>query len=216
MSQSAESITSIPQTVFIVDDDAAVRDSLSFLMDSMDLPARAFASGQEFLSSYDGGAGVLVLDVRMPGMSGLELQQELATRDAAKLAIIFISGHGDIPMAVEALKRGAADFLPKPFRDQELLDRIHKALEQNEAEHEQAVEIDEIERRIATLTPREEEVMAMIADGKANKVVALDLEISQRTVEIHRSRVMEKMGVRSLAHLVRMLDRVRYFERDRS
>lgn len=201
------------QTVYIVDDDAAVRDALSFLMDSVDLPAQAFASGQDFLSKYDSRPGVLVLDVRMPGMSGLELQEELVTRGYKDLAVVFISGHGDIPMAVEALKRGATDFLPKPFRDQELLDRIHQALESNQAELEQAIEADEIERRVNSLTPREREVMEMIADGKANKVVAFDLGISQRTVEIHRARVMVKMGVRTLAHLVRALDTMKHFER---
>lgn len=201
------------QMVYIVDDDPAIRDSLSFLMDSVDLPSRAFESAAQFLAEYDQRPGALVLDVRMPGMSGLELQEELARRGTTRLAIVFISGHGDIPMAVEALKRGAADFLPKPFRDQDLLDRIHQALETNEAGLAQALADDEVHERLATLTPRERQVMAMVADGKANKVVAIDLAISQRTVEIHRAHVMEKMGVRSLAHLVRTLDQVNYFER---
>lgn len=211
--QSGTPAEAAQQIVYIVDDDAAVRDSLSFLMDSVDLRARTYGSAPAFLDAYDGRPGVLVLDVRMPGMSGLELQEELGRRGFGKLAVIFISGHGDIPMAVEALKRGAADFLPKPFRDQELLDRIHQALDHNEAEMESAIAADEIEARIATLTPRERQVMEKVADGCANKVVALDLDISQRTVEIHRAHVMEKMGVRSLAHLVRTLERVNYFDR---
>lgn len=212
MAQTREQIAAYKQTVYIVDDDVAVRDSLGFLMDSVDLPARIFDSAQAFLDGYDEKPGVLVLDVRMPGMSGLELQDELAKRGYRDLGIIFISGHGDIPMAVEALKRGAADFLPKPFRDQELLDRIHGAMADNEVDREQTVEISEIQQRIGSLTPREREVMAMVADGKANKVVAIDLDISQRTVEIHRAHVMEKMGVRSLAHLIRMLHRAEYFD----
>lgn len=200
------------QTVYIVDDDAAVRDSLCFLLDSVGLSAIACGSAQEFLGEYDGRHAVLVLDVRMPSMSGLELQEELNRRNAGAVKIIFISGHGDIEMAVEALKRGATDFLSKPFRDQELLDRIHKALDDNAADLERTASISDIKTRLASLTPRERDVLAMVADGKANKVVALDLDISQRTVEIHRAHVMEKMGVSSLAQLIRQLHRADYFE----
>ena len=198
--------------VYIVDDDSAVRDSLEFLMESVDLPAKTFGNAKEFLEEYDGHPGVLVLDVRMPGMSGLELQQELKRLGHSQLAIVFISGHGDIPMAVEALKLGAADFLPKPFRDQELLDRVHQALDDLTQNFQQNRELEDIQQRIETLTPREKEVMTMVADGKANKVIAIDLGISQRTVEIHRAHVMEKMAVRSLAQLVRILNIVEFFD----
>jgi len=199
------------QTVFIVDDDDAVRNALGFLLRSVDLQVELFASAQEFLDARgQEEAGCLVLDVRMPGISGLELQQELKTMGSS-LPIIFITGHGDIPMAVEALKAGAADFLPKPFRDQELLDCIHQALDTNREREQQAERAREIRTRIDSLTPREGEVMAMVASGNANKVIAIDLGISQRTVEIHRAKVMEKMGVRALADLVRMLHEVGYF-----
>lgn len=201
------------QTVYIVDDDAAVRDSLMFLMDSVGIEATAFASAQEFLDQYDGRYAVLVLDVRMPSMSGLELQEKINARDDAEaLKIIFISGHGDIEMAVEALKRGAVDFLSKPFRDQDLLDRIHKALDQTSAELARNASVSDVRQRLDSLTPRERDVLAMVADGKANKVVALDLAISQRTVEIHRANLMEKMKASSLAHLIRQLHQVGYFD----
>lgn len=200
------------QRVYIVDDDAAVRDSLSFLMDSVGLDASTFASASGFLDAYDGRHGVLVLDVRMPSMSGLELQEELNERGCSELKIIFISGHGDIEMAVEALKRGATDFLSKPFRDQELLDRIHQALEHNQADLEKTASISDVQARLDSLTPRERQVMEMVADGKANKVVAMDLDISQRTVEIHRAHMMEKMGVTALAQLVRQLHQVGFFK----
>ena len=202
----------LSQQVYIVDDDAAVRDSLTMLMRSVGLPTVSFKSGRDFLERFSGGPGVVVLDVRMPDIGGLELQSELQEQGRTDLPIIFISGHGDIPMAVEALKRGATDFVPKPFRDQELLDRVNKALKQNQSGMDESVECGDIETRIAMLTPREREVMTRVADGKANKVVAIELNISQRTVEIHRSHLMKKMGVRSVAHLVRMLDKVRFFD----
>jgi FixJ family two-component response regulator len=145
----------------------------------------------------------MVLDIRMPGMSGLELQQELVARHSL-LPIIFITGHGDVPMAVEAMQAGAVDFIQKPFRDQDLLDRINQALEKDALGRRMLAERAQIHRRRETLTPREREVLAMIVAGKANKVIAGDLNLSQRTVEIHRARVMEKMGAHSLAHLVRM------------
>lgn len=198
--------------IYIVDDDPGVRDALGFLLDTVDLDAHLFASAQQFLDQYDGEPGVLVLDVRMPGMSGLELQDTLRERGVDQLSIIFISGHGDIPMAVEAVKRGALDFLPKPFRDQELLDRIQIALEDCRDAGRRQTEEAEIRRRIESLTPRELEVMERVARGDANKVVAMDLDISQRTVEIHRAHVMQKMNVRALAQLVRDLHSVGYFD----
>lgn len=197
------------QMVFVIDDDEAIRDSMSMLIASIGQPVQAFESADRFLDEHDGRCGVLLLDVRMPGMSGLELQTQLSDRGIQGLSIIFMSGHADIPMAVEALKRGACDFLQKPFRDQDLLDCIHSAIESNKAGLEQQREQEKVRQRIESLTPREQQVMEMVADGKANKVIAMDLDISQRTVELHRAHVMEKMGVRSLAQLVRQLERGR-------
>jgi FixJ family two-component response regulator len=192
-------------TVFVVDDDEAVRGSLRLLLKSVKLPCEVFASAREFLAAFDPRrSGCLVLDIRMPDMSGLELQQELNSRGTL-LPIIFITGHGDVPMAVEAMQQGAMDFLQKPFRDQDLIDRINKALERDRAGREMLGNRERIQARIASLTPREREVLALVTQGKPNKVIAADLAVSQRTVEIHRAHVMEKMGANSLAHLVRMV-----------
>lgn len=192
-------------TVHVVDDDDAVRGSLRLLLKSVGLPTVAHASAQEFLAAWDGDQpGCLVLDVRMPGMSGIELQAELNQRGAI-IPVIFISGHGDIPMAVEAIQHGAFDFLQKPFRDQDLIDRVQRALA-SDAEHRQLLQQREtLKQRFESLTPREQEVLELVTQGKANKVMAGDLGVSQRTVEIHRARVMEKMGAQSLAQLVRMV-----------
>ncbi len=192
-------------TVHVVDDDDAVRSSLRLLLKSVGLPTIAHASAQEFLATWDGDQpGCLVLDVRMPGMSGIELQAELNQRGAI-IPVIFISGHGDIPMAVEAIQHGAFDFLQKPFRDQDLIDRVQRALA-SDAEHRQLLQQREtLKQRFESLTPREQEVLELVTQGKANKVMAGDLGVSQRTVEIHRARVMEKMGAQSLAQLVRMV-----------
>ncbi|HUK03054.1 MAG TPA: response regulator transcription factor [Steroidobacteraceae bacterium] len=194
-----------PPVVFIVDDDEAVRNSLRFLLKSVGVATQALASAGEFLESYvPTQAGCLVLDVRMPGMSGLELQQQLNIKGAV-IPVIFITGHGDIPMAVEAMRYGAFDFLQKPFRDQDLIDRIQKALAKDAKSRAGLKEHDRIRQRLATLTPREREVLALMTRGKANKVMAAELGVSQRTVEIHRARVMEKSGAASLAQLVRMV-----------
>jgi two-component system, LuxR family, response regulator FixJ len=194
-----------PATVCIVDDDEAVRGSLKLLLKSLGLATRAYGSAPEFLAEFDPQrCGCLVLDIRMPGMSGLDLQQELNARGAL-VPIIFMTGHGDVPMAVEALQQGAMDFLQKPFRDQDLLDRIHKAIERDRAGRELLGSRERIRARIDSLTPREREVLKLITDGKANKVIAAELQLSQRTVEIHRGHVMEKMEANSLAHLVRMV-----------
>ena len=192
-------------TVHVVDDDDAVRSSLRLLLKSVGLPTVAHASAQEFLATWDGDQpGCLVLDVRMPGMSGIELQAELNQRGAI-IPVILISGHGDIPMAVEAIQHGAFDFLQKPFRDQDLIDRVQRALA-SDAEHRQLLQQREtLKQRFESLTPREQEVLELVTQGKANKVMAGDLGVSQRTVEIHRARVMEKMGAQSLAQLVRMV-----------
>jgi FixJ family two-component response regulator len=196
-------------TVFVVDDDDAVRESLVFLMKSIGLKAESFPSAQAFLDSYNAArAGCLVLDIRMPGMSGLELQDKLIQMGSI-LPIIFITGHGDVPMAVKAIKAGAADFVQKPFRDQELIDRIREVLEEDSHARAEKLQRTEILRRMETLTEREREVMGQVVDGKANKVVAIDLNVSQRTVEIHRANVMEKMKARSLAQLVRLVMKAR-------
>ena len=190
--------------VYVVDDDDAVRSSLRLLLRSSGLTATALASAQEFLDSYDlAQAGCLVLDVRMPGFSGLELQQELNRRGAI-IPVIFMSGHGDVPMAVEAMQHGAFDFLQKPFRDQDLIDRIQAALRKDRDNREQLRNSPLIHERFESLTPREAEVLALMAEGRPNKIIAAALGISQRTVEIHRARVMEKMEASSLAQLVRM------------
>jgi len=194
-------------TIFVVDDDEAVRDSLGLLMESVGLDVETFASCQAFLDAYtEECTGCLLLDIRMPGMSGIRLQTELMDRKSS-LPIIFITGHGDIPMAVEAIKCGAADFIPKPFRDQELLDRIDKVLNEDLKSRGHKQENKTINQCIATLTQRESEVMRLMVDGKANKVIAIELHISQRTIETHRARVMEKMQATSFAHLVSMVTR---------
>jgi FixJ family two-component response regulator len=194
-----------PATVFVVDDDEGVRNSLRFLLKSLGLATRTLSSAQEFLDVYkESQPGCLVLDVRMPGMSGLELQQELNLRGAT-IPVIFITGHGDIPMAVEAMQHGAFDFLQKPFRDQDLIDRIQRALERDARSRTVLAQHARIRERMQSLTPREREVLALMTRGKPNKVMAAQLGVSQRTVEIHRARVMEKSGASSLAQLVRMV-----------
>lgn len=193
-----------PPTIYIVDDDDGMRHALTGLMKTVGYNPVAYARPGDFLASYDPNVpGCIVLDVRMPGMSGLEVQQQL-NRAGAMIPIILMTGHGDIPMAVQAMKDGALDFLQKPFRDQDLLDRINTALKLD-AENRQNVERHaDLKRRRESLTPREREVMAMVVDGHANKVIAIDLGLSERTVEIHRANVMEKMAARSVAHLVKM------------
>jgi len=194
-----------PPTVFVVDDDEGVRNSLRFLLKSVGLATRALGSAAEFLEAYKPSQpGCLVLDVRMPGMSGLELQQQLNLRGAV-IPVIFITGHGDIPMAVEAMQQGAFDFLQKPFRDQDLIDRIQRALERDSRNRIALDEHTKIRERLDSLTPREREVLTLMTRGKPNKVMAAELGVSQRTVEIHRARVMEKSGAASLAQLVRMV-----------
>jgi FixJ family two-component response regulator len=191
-------------TVFVVDDDEAVRNSLRMLLKSLGMPAATRSSAEEFLAEYDPDQpGCIVLDVRMPGMSGPELQEELNRRGAI-IPVIFITGHGDVPMAVEAMQHGAVDFLEKPFSDKDLTDRIQRALSADRRNRALLGEKDQIRARIAMLTPRERQVMELVTLGKLNKVIAWDLGLSQRTVEIHRAHLTEKMGATSLAHLVRM------------
>jgi two-component system response regulator FixJ len=191
--------------VFIVDDDDAVRGSLQLLMKSVGLVPNTLGSAREFLDRYDPKQpGCLILDVRMPQMSGLELQERLNARGAV-IPVIFITGHGDVAMAVEAMQAGAFDFLQKPFRDQDLIDRIQRALAKDRANRALLTERNLVQQRLESLTPREREVLALVSSGKPNKLIAADLGLSQRTVEIHRARVMEKMGAASLAQLVRMV-----------
>jgi len=194
--------------IYLVDDDAAVRDALGMLFRSIGMRHEAYASALEFLESYDPARhSCLVADIRMPGLSGLELQQRLNERNA-EVPIIFITGHGDVPMAVTAMKSGATDFLQKPFRDQDLIDRINKALEGDGKRRKVRAEEDAIRARLALLTPREAEVMQRVVKGQANKVIAMDLGVSQRTVELHRARVMRKLKLRSVAELVHAVDRI--------
>ena len=192
-------------TVFVVDDDPGVGDSIRLLLRSVGLPSKTFLSANEFLAAYDPErAGCLVLDVRMPGMSGLDLQARLQEMEST-LPIIFVTAHGDVPMAVNAVKAGAVDFIQKPFRDQELLDKIQEALEADVRIRAQRGDLVEIRGRLETLTPRETEVLVLVVEGKPNKNIARALGISQRTVEIHRARVMEKMQVRSVSKLVQLV-----------
>lgn len=194
--------------VYLVDDDEAIRDSLGMLFKSIGLEHAAYASALEFLEHYDGERhSCLVADIRMPGLSGLELQQRL-NEQRAEIPIIFITGHGDVPMAVTAMKSGAADFIQKPFRDQDLIDRLHKALALDLDRRVARAAEEEIRKRIALLTPREHEVMQRVVRGQANKVIAMDLGVSQRTVELHRARVMRKLKMRSVAELVHAVDRI--------
>jgi two-component system response regulator FixJ len=192
------------QTVFIVDDDEGVRDGLSLLLATVDQSCELYECGQDFLDAYDDSKrGCLLLDIRMPRMTGLDLQKKLLEQ-GSKLPIIFITGHGDIPMAVEAMRRGALDFIRKPFREHDLLERINEALNIDEDAHRKARNRQEFAERLSTLSEREKEVFDRVADGHMNKVIAADLGISERTVEVHRGQVMKKLDVRTLAQLVRV------------
>jgi len=195
-------------TVFVIDDDPSVRDAIDSLIRSVGINVRTFASAQEFMSSKRPDApACLVLDVRMPGLSGLDLQRELATA-GIRIPVIFITGHGDIPMSVRAMKAGAVEFLTKPFRDQDLLDAISQAIERDRAERVQFAEVVELRRRFEELTPREREVMEQVVAGLLNKQIANRLNISEVTVKLHRHQVMEKMKAQSLAELVRMAEKL--------
>ena len=192
-------------TVFIIDDDDEVRDAIALLMRSVGLPVEGFDSAQNYLAQFDAQRpGCLVLDVRMRGMSGLDLQERLAS-EPLHPPIIMVTGHGDVPMAVRAVKNGAVDFLEKPFNDQVLLDAVHRAFELDAVQRGEASQRADIEQRLSRLTRREREVLDQIAAGKRNKVIAADLGISQSTVEAHRAKVMEKLEARSLSEVMRML-----------
>ncbi len=190
--------------VYVVDDDPAVRKSLRWLIESVGLAVATFSSGGEFLDGYQPGRqGCMVLDVRLPGISGLELLETLSNRDS-KLPVIVITGHADVPMAVRAMKHGAVDFIEKPYSDQILLERIQQAMADDARRRENQADVSDICKRADGLTSREQEVMQMVVAGKANKQIAADLDISQKTVEVHRARVMSKMQAGSVAELVRM------------
>ena len=198
-------MTRIEPAVFIVDDDAAVRRFLGGLIESVELLVEAYASAQDFLAAYEPGRpGCLVLDVRMPGMSGLELQKELSDR-AIDLPVIVLTGHGNVQVAVHAMKAGAVDFIEKPFDNELLLDRIQKAVAKNVHAASERVRRNEIAVRLQQLTPRERQVLDLVISGETNKGVARHLDISERTVEIHRANVMRKMRATSLADLVRLV-----------
>ena len=190
--------------VYVVDDDESILDSLGLLLKSAGLQNRTYTNATDFLEDFDASQhGCLLADIRMPGMSGLELQDEL-NRKGVRIPTVFITGRGDVPMAVRAMKAGALDFIQKPFRDEDLLKRINDALNMDLERLNHRRSTVEVMQRFETLTPRETEVMRKVVEGCANKVIAFDLGVSQRTVELHRARVMHKMGVRSLAELVRM------------
>jgi RNA polymerase sigma factor (sigma-70 family) len=192
-------------TVFVVDDDDRVRDAVGLLLESVKLPYVGFSSATDFLRAFDPDVpGCLILDLRMPGMSGIELQSRLRAM-GSRIPIVFVTAHGDVPTAVEAVKAGAVDFIQKPFQDQKLLDMINEALEVDARARAARVEVEAVESRISALTPREREVMALVAKGKRNKTIARELGISQRTVEVHRARVMEKMEAHSVSELVQMV-----------
>ncbi|MCP4128301.1 MAG: response regulator transcription factor [Gammaproteobacteria bacterium] len=191
--------------VFVIDDDQDVRDALQLLMESVGLEVEAFSSAQEYLDQFDQErSGCILLDIRMPGMSGLDLQARLSAEQIHP-PIVIITGHGDVSMAVRAVQAGAADFLEKPFNDQALLDSVHRALEHDARQRGVASHLSDIRERLERLTPRERVILEQVAAGKRNKVIAADLAISQSTVEVHRSRVMEKMEAASLSDLMRMV-----------
>jgi FixJ family two-component response regulator len=202
------SVEDVP-TVFIIDDDAGVRDSIQDLVESVGLHAEVFATAKEFLTGERrDGPSCLVLDVRLPDTSGLDLQQKLR-RAGVAIPIIFITGHADVPMTVKAMKSGAVEFLTKPFREQDLLDVIQRALGRDRRVRESRRQLDELQKRYGTLSAREREVMSLVVSGLLNKQIAAELGASETTVKIHRGRVMQKMQANSLPDLVRMADKLK-------
>jgi len=207
--QQVEGIMKSPeQVVFVIDDDPSMRIAIKELIEAVGMSCQTFGSGQELLGAeLPDVPRSLVLDVRLPGLSGLHLQRELTER-GINMPIIFITGHGDIPMTVQAMKAGAVEFLTKPFRDQDLLDAIEQGIERDRSARKQQAEIRELRERLETLTPRERAVMELVVTGLLNKQIALELDISEKTVNVHRSQVMQKMRADSLAELVRMTEKL--------
>ena len=205
-------MSDVEPTVFIVDDDPAVLKSLARVLRAIQFTVVTFGSPQEFLEQHNPHIpGCLVLDVAMPGLNGLELQEALRVKGSA-IPIIFLTGHGDIPMSVQAMKGGALDFLTKPVRDEDLLKAVEAALEKDRIERQSRAELDDIQKRLATLTPREREVLSHVVSGQLNKQIANDLGTVEQTVKVHRARVMEKMKVNSVAELVRLTERLKKTE----
>jgi RNA polymerase sigma factor (sigma-70 family) len=195
--------------VFVVDDDPSVRSSLKFLLSSVGLQVESFESAETFLQRKPADApSCLVLDVRLRGLSGLDFQRELAARNI-RIPIVFVTGHGDIPMSVRAMKAGAIEFLTKPYRDQDLLDAVRVALERDRARREEEKDLTDLRQRFESLTPREQEVISMVVSGKLNKQIAGELGTAENTVKVHRSRAMEKMNAQSFADLVRMIEKLK-------
>ncbi len=200
-------ITDLKPTVFVIDDDPSVLKSLARLLRSLGFDAETFASADLFLArKHHDGVGCIVLDVRMPGLSGMDLQDELSQADYS-MPIIFITGHGNIPMSVQAMKRGAVDFLTKPFDDEELLQAVKKAIEKDRKDKAERAEVHDTLRRIKRLTPREHEIFRYVITGMLNKQIALKLGIAEKTVKAHRGRIMEKLCVASVAELVRLAEK---------
>jgi FixJ family two-component response regulator len=201
-------MTEAAPIVFVVDDDPSVRRALKRLIGSVGLQVEGFGSAREFLQAmHSEGPSCLVLDIRLPGVSGLDFQRELAAANVP-IPIIFITAHGDIPMTVRAMKAGAVEFLSKPFRDQDLLDAIHMALERDRSRRQQEAELATLRERLASLTPREREVLPLVVSGLLNKQIAGQIGTSETTVKVHRSQLMHKMGASSLAELVRLAERI--------
>jgi len=195
--------------VFVVDDDPSIRSSLKFLLSSVGLQVESFESAETFLQRKPPDApSCLVLDVRLRGLSGLDFQHELAARNI-RIPIVFVTGHGDIPMSVRAMKAGAIEFLTKPYRDQDLLDAVRIALEQDRARREHERDLTDLQQRFDSLTPREQEVISMVVSGMLNKQIAGELGTAENTVKVHRSRAMEKMNAQSFADLVRMIEKIK-------
>ena len=200
--------------IFIVDDDPSMRATLADVMRSVGLAVQTFASAQDFLGSkLPDAPACLVLDVRLPGQSGLEFQRTLA-ESGMDLPVVFITGHGDVPMSVRAMKAGAVDFLIKPFRDQDLLDAVHAAIERDRARRQQVIGLADLEERYRSLTERERDIMALVVVGRLNKQIASEIGLAEVTVKAHRSQLMHKMGAKSLPELVRMADRLGASEKD--
>ena len=197
-----------PPLVFVIDDDASVRSSLKFLLSTVGLQAETFDSADSFLHKKRPDVpSCLVLDVRLPGVSGIDFQHELTARNIS-IPIVFLTGHGDIPMSVRAMKAGAVEFLTKPFRDQDLLDAVRVALDRDRTRREQETELADIRRRFDSLTSREQEVLSMVMNGMLNKQIAAELGTAESTVKVQRSRAMEKMQAESLAHLIKMIQKL--------